>query len=831
MKRFFAVLGGLLVLPAFAEVAPVYYDEVIGYEDAETPSSEDVSVVESDTVVVPVAQPSVARRTTASRVVPTATNAAATRSVASGRVVASTRGATGAVTARGAANARAVSSRATVARSGANSTVSTRRAVGTAPTTAARASIVQTDTVNKSLYSGSRVGQRAAAIRARSPITTSIDSGVATVSVSDAVSMDELAQVTDFCKAQYTSCMDNYCNVLDDNQGRCSCSKNIKNYEKTENALKDATAALQDIAQQIQYIGLTGDQVETLFAQTEAELSLSSASDSSQIKSDLDRIKDLIVEVKSGTASSTAVSNGISMDFAGLLDFSFDSFGIDMSTFFGGAGTGNTSSISNQRGEQLYKTAAARCKAAVLNDCSAQGVDIAVITNSYDLEIDKQCLVYERSLKEANDNMSNTVRNAKNVLQRARLMVAQNKNAYDLRGCINALDSCMQDDYVCGAEYEYCLDPSGKHIVQGELVLGSTSDLATDMNDMWDYSGDSGNANAWGANGTLSEYIDNSMLTENDLEDTQTDNIAKYLQQKIGYIQDGKAYGMCASVLNQCQDYTYNNDKSKREYNFNNQVVKTYLERTLVQIKAAQDEILGDYAQNCIADVKDCLADNGWNSNSSTVVSAVAVNACKGVITTCRDLSNSTSGSDLNWVNEYIKGGKTCSIEAIRVAGSLLSSGHGVKSVSGYAPLTGYKVCAQSDVNSDNSSCTTVGDYDIDNPLYDWTQCTVVCEEPGKVIDWAQKKCVWPNDEGNACETSFFAQGDWVDGRCDCGDGVWFYSQKSKQGLCVADDEELEQMQICDESDVASVDFYDGVCRCNEDEQSTSCDAENGCDC
>ena len=48
MKRFFAVLGGLLVLPAFAEVAPVYYDDVIEYSDAEM--FDDDVVVEEDFV-------------------------------------------------------------------------------------------------------------------------------------------------------------------------------------------------------------------------------------------------------------------------------------------------------------------------------------------------------------------------------------------------------------------------------------------------------------------------------------------------------------------------------------------------------------------------------------------------------------------------------------------------------------------------------------------------------------------------------------------------------------------------------------------------------------
>ena len=178
------------------------------------------------------------------------------------------------------------------------------------------------------------------------------------------------------------SCMDNFCNVLDDNQGRCSCSKNIKNYEKTETALKEATEALQDVAQQIQYIGLTGDEIETLFTQTEAELQMQSTQDNTRLKNDLDRIRDLIVDVKSGSVSSTATTGGLNFDLSGLLDFNIDSTGFDLTSLFGGGNSSNTSSISNQRGEQLYKTATARCKASVLNNCASQGVDISVITNS-----------------------------------------------------------------------------------------------------------------------------------------------------------------------------------------------------------------------------------------------------------------------------------------------------------------------------------------------------------------------------------------------------------------------------------------------------------------
>lgn len=685
MKRFVAVLSGLLVLPAFAEVAPLNYDDVIEYEESAVVDEDVASDADVSDVAAPVVQPSAVNprgvsggRTAATRAMPSATSsAAASRSVAAGRVVSSGRSGANVATSRDAtvgrstvarsATARTAAPRATVARSAAPASTSaagqiasTRREMQTsAPTTAARASVLQTS--GASLYSGNRVSTRASAIRARAPVTTSISASVTEgEDVVDTQTMDEIAQLTDFCKAQYTSCMDNYCNVLDDNQGRCSCSKNIKNYEKTENALKAATEALQDVAQQIQYIGLTKQQIETIFAQTEAEEAMSSTTDTTQLKNDLDRIKDLIVEVKPGSASTTATTSGVSMDLSGLLDFNIDNTGFDLSALFGNTNS-NTNSISNQRGEQLYKTAAARCKATVLNNCTAQGVDATLITNAYDLEIDKQCLVYERSLNEANDNMNSTVRNAKNVLQRARLMVEQNKNTYDLRGCINALDSCMQDEYVCGTDYEYCLDPSNTYIVNGEIVIGSAPGQSGVITETVTQSGTTTTQPVSGLYSATWKYNDNQIawstigdgaglsafvaayLKDNVSSDIPhtSQSIIDYLIYKIGYIKDGKPYGMCASVLNQCQDYTY----VDKEYVQQNRVIESYLERAMIQIKAAQDAILADYAENCISDVTECLSDAGYNNANNGQYpnpSAQAVNACKGIITTCM---STTEGS------------------------------------------------------------------------------------------------------------------------------------------------------------------------------------------
>ncbi len=676
MKRFLAVLSGVLVLPAYAEIAPFYYEMESDYDAVDVAGDVEMDVDEIDAaaVAVPVSQ------TTARAL--RASNAASSRAMPAGTgagTVKSRSAATRATTSRNVSNSNVARSGASrvasrsVARSGATQIATTRQAMQNNGTSA-RAAIVQTDTVRTPLYTG-RVSSRASAVRARIPTITSVSGNVSTTTSSTvdaataAAEMDELAQLTDFCKAQYTDCMDNFCNVLDDNQGRCSCSKNIKNYEKTETALKEATEALKDVAQQIQYIGLTSDEIETLFTQTEAELEMQQTSDSSRLKNDLDKIKKLLVDVKGSAATSSEVD--MSFDLSGLLDFSVNSTGFDLTSLFGTTSS-NTSSISNQRGEQLYKTAAARCKKAVLESCQDKGVDISIISNAYDLEIDKQCVVYERQLTDTNEEMSQTVRNAKGVLQRARLMVAQNKNSYDLRGCVNALDSCMQDDFVCGTDYEYCLDPTGKYIVNGEVVVGSMPGYAIDANDeevsspsdpystntlysAWTYAG---SKSAWGNttdDGTLTDYVDKTVDT-NAVEklDSTNSNMSKYLQYKIGYNKDGKNYGMCMSVLNKCQKLTYDDNGN---YLPNNNVVKEYMYRTLVQIKAAQDAVLLDYATNCISDVSSCLSSNNYVKGGSSV--NIAINACRKDIITCMSVNGDSTETPKptameNWVNSVL---------------------------------------------------------------------------------------------------------------------------------------------------------------------------------
>ncbi len=692
MKRLFVVVGSLLVLPAFAEVAPQiiyadgveYIDDAFAVNDAPVMAPEQIQQPEINQDV----QDVIPTQDTSS-VRARARSAAPSRSTASSRLTA-TRSGNANTSLRSDVNRRSVATRG-----------NTTGNKNTAPRTVARASVVAPNVVSgtnvqtlsgstsntktsvlgggTTLYNGnSRVAVSGARVSSRnSGLSFSASNSTATSAQPTTEDMDKLAEITDYYKAQYALCMDNYCNVLDDNQGRCSCSANLSNYSKTEEALTEATEVLQDIAQQIQYIGLSAEDVETLFKETEAELQLANSKDSSNIQSSLDKIKRMIVEVKTGksASSSAATTAGISMDLSGILDFSFDNKGFDLTSLLTTTRTtANTNSISNQRGANLYKTAAARCKASVLNSAVAQGVDISVISNSYDLEIDKACVAYERALTDANANMNATVRNATSVLQKARLMVAQNKNVYDLRGCVEALDSCMQSDFVCGTDYEGCLDTTGKYIVDGEVVIGSTPGTVDSDPGLYVTTWGAKTSSPWG-DSTLSTYIGTELTgevvktTSNDLND-----MARYLQSRIGYHDDSdnRNYGMCVSVLNQCQNYTYTKGTDgKVSYNQNNMVIREYLTRTLPRIKAAQDEKLAEYAESCISDVETCLSNNGYDIakergtdgitqiQTSLASNNIAMNACKAIVTTCKSVNGDpTQGpvDDRVWIYNLMNG-------------------------------------------------------------------------------------------------------------------------------------------------------------------------------
>ena len=175
-----------------------------------------------------------------------------------------------------------------------------------------------------------------------------------------------------------------------------------------------------------------------------------------------------------------------------------------------------------------------------------------------------------------------------------------------------------------------------------------------DLYATWNY-GNNKDMNAWsiGAQENLGGYIDDALTKwktdyKKSKDTTQTDNMALYLLQKIGYIDTtnnkDQVHGMCASVMKQCQDYTFNSKKSSsKDYIPDNEVVRQYLTNTLAKIKVQQDALVAEYAEGCRADVQSCLSTNGYDeSNTGSTTSRTAVNACSSEITTCMSVGGYT---------------------------------------------------------------------------------------------------------------------------------------------------------------------------------------------
>ena len=439
--------------------------------------------------------------------------------------------------------------------------------------------------------------------------------------------LENTAALNKSCQEQYNECMDQFCAVIDANQKRCSCSANISKYAKVESAVKDANTQLNEVAQRIRYVGLSADEIRAIMTETEAEEALSGSTDTSETRNMLEEIEDLIRNPNVSTSYSGNSSGGFNLDID--LDFSGESADMFSLDFLN---NDTASSFSNLRGAELYSAAKKRCN-TVLTQCKEAGATSAQITGNYDLAIDKDCVAYEQGLTKMNETLVSNVRSANLMLQKARLAVLQNKNQYDAKGCIGALESCMTDDMVCGADYFKCVDPTKKYIDEnGEVVLGQNISKITDF--MTKYN--NANINSKYLGDTYGGTTINETTCSVDKNDGSC--VVKYLLTKIGTKAKVTDEGLCRAVLDKCQAYTYDKNGNYQPYN---DVVTNYVQRAMVNIRAAQRNIISDYASSCMVDIANCYNQqvtqvNSWSTSASiSSVYNVMRGACRNVALTC----------------------------------------------------------------------------------------------------------------------------------------------------------------------------------------------------
>ncbi len=474
---------------------------------------------------------------------------------------------------------------------------------------------------NSDVQTGSNIDEQVRGVKSRAGIFGTKKTNVTAESLAAAKEMmEKTADLNNTCQQQYNECMDQFCAVVDNNQKRCSCSSNLQKYTNAQQAVEDANAELNEVAQQIRYVGLSADEISAIMSATEAELEMTKTKDHTKNRNLLDDIAEMI---KDPTAYTDLYGSSVDS----LLDLDFD-FTSDSNDLFSLDLFGTTNDISSKRGTALYNEARKRCK-TVLSRCKDAGGTENQISGNYDLLIAKDCASYESGLEKLNTTLKNNVRSANLMLQKARLAVLQNKNEYDARECIGALETCMLDDMVCGEDYVKCVDPTKVYIDEnGEVVLGRNIAAITELMSTYDNTK------------ITSDFIKSAV---SDTKCTKTDGscIVNYLMTKVGTGQSFKEGGLCRPVLDKCQYYTYEKNGKNSTYLPYNEVVVNYIQRALVNIKAAQTKVISNYASTCLNEVGDCYNQQNTQVTSWSSVATidniyrVMKGTCYNVALTC----------------------------------------------------------------------------------------------------------------------------------------------------------------------------------------------------
>lgn len=440
--------------------------------------------------------------------------------------------------------------------------------------------------------------------------------------------MENINELHKMCQTQYAECMDMFCNVVDDTMGRCSCSSNYSNYSRVARAAAAANTELNEVAQRIRYVGMTPEEIAAMNTSTVAEEEMASKTDKSDMSESLKDIAAMIKDPAQISSAYTEKTSGI-LD----LDLTFSSSLVDLSGVNIIGTNPSDAGASNKRGVALYETAKNHCK-HILNQCVAAGGDVDQITMSYDIDIDKDCMSYAATLEKQNETIANNVRSAEKMLQAARTTVAQNKNQYDAKNCVAALNTCMTDDFVCGSKYYNCVDPTGIYIDNtGEIIMGRSPQRPLAY--MYNFS----------AAKVDKEYLSKS-YNISDITDTvcaakQNNNgicVANKLLKLIGMGETDQDGGLCRHVLDQCQDVTYDENGVYDPYN---EVVVSYVRYAMSQIQEAQHKLVGNYAATCLADVESCVEQQvgyigAWgNDENIEALYRVIRGACRDVSLTC----------------------------------------------------------------------------------------------------------------------------------------------------------------------------------------------------
>lgn len=346
----------------------------------------------------------------------------------------------------------------TTTRSATNQTVISRSAVSTnTPTNSSAISNTLTSRpstmINRASPTSTNNISRAAtsvAVRNQTPVV----SRAAIDETSSVITETRTGAEYEKCKTAYFTCMDQFCQLKDDNYRRCSCSNRVFELSEIRGVIQDASEQLTVFNENLDVVGMTAEQAGAMKTASEGENALTD--DNSESKALLQAIMNSIRGEDATVGGKYSDLNSINLSF-------------DTTNAFGTQDVGQI--IATYNGQNLYNAVYPQCREAVKADCTDAQLQRAI--TAYLMAVEQDCNTVASSIEKQQKEMKSSVRESSALLDLARVENRQKHNSDDITTCMNNVESAILSEEVCGANYKKCLD-NGQFIdiTTGEAIAG-----------------------------------------------------------------------------------------------------------------------------------------------------------------------------------------------------------------------------------------------------------------------------------------------------------------------------------------------------------------------
>ena len=393
------------------------------------------------------------------------------------------------------------------------------------------------------------------------------------------------------CKSALFTCMDQFCQLKNDNYRRCSCSDRIYDFQDTAETYQQASEQLTEFSENLDVVGMTREQAIAMKTASAGEDAMTE--DKTASKQLLQAIMNSIKGEDSSVGGKYKDLNSINIS-------------ADMSNAFGMDDSGQI--IASYNGTTLYKAVFPKCKNAVKEDCNNASLQRAI--NAYLMAIEQDCNTVETALKKQQKTLKASTHQSSAMLDLARIENRQQHNSDDVAMCLTNVENAIQSEQVCGANYHKCLD-------NGQFIDVTTGAPLTGVADFY----------------KLGEML--TFKSDTDLKDQKLSSI----QNNRYFVQffENKTKKFAQDALDKCTE----------DADF---VWQQYLDRALLDIYYAQRAKVKEIKQSCLDLVANCYDNQNTSianamanltGNSNTLLKSATISLTRQM---CADYIDSCNG-------------------------------------------------------------------------------------------------------------------------------------------------------------------------------------------